>query len=310
MVAQAAVRAVLLLLLCAGPARADPVATAQAFLDGLSPEQRGKAVQSFDARNRQDWHWVPRDRRGISLKEMNPAQRELGFVMAGAVLSEAGLAKARAIIAREAVLARTEGASFRDPERYWFALFGTPGDATGWGWRLEGHHLSLNVTLREREVVSTTPAFTGANPSAMQGDTLMGSEQQLARELLTSLSATQRKSAVVADRAPGGFMIGQRRIDEPIGLPASELSEPQRALLRRVIVSYVENWRTDVAERAMAAIDRTLGQTHFAWAGPEKPGQDYYYRIQGPALLIEHDNTQARANHIHAFWRGPKDFGP
>lgn len=310
MLAQAAVRALLLLLCCAGPALADPVATAQAFLDGLSPAQRGKAVQSFDTRNRQDWHWVPRDRRGISLKEMTPAQREAGFAMAGAVLSETGLTKARAIIARESVLARTEGASFRDPERYWFAVFGTPGDATGWGWRLEGHHLSLNVTLREREVVSTTPAFTGANPSVMPGDTLMGPEQQLARELLASLDAKQRQGAVVADRVPGGFMIGQRRIDAPIGLPASDLNQVQRDLLRRLIGSYVENWRADVAERAMAAIDHSMDQTHFAWAGADKIGQDYYYRVQGPALLIEHDNTQARANHIHAFWRSPKDFGP
>ncbi|WP_162914908.1 DUF3500 domain-containing protein [Desertibaculum subflavum] len=299
----------MILLLGAGPALADPMATAQAFLDGLSPEQRAKAVQPFEARNRQDWYWVPRDRAGISLKEMGPEQRERGFAMAGAVLSETGLAKARAIIARESVLARTEGASFRDPERYWFAVFGTPGDAAGWGWRLEGHHLSLNVTLRGSEVVSTTPAFTGANPSVMPDNTLMGPEQQLARELLKSLDGAQRGRAVTGTRVPGGFMIGQRRIEPPIGLPAAAMTEPQRGLLRRLIAAYVESWRADIAAREVAAIEASLGETHFAWAGGAEAGQDHYYRIQGPALLIEHDNSQARANHIHAFWRSPRDFG-
>lgn len=301
------IRALLLLLLFAGPALADPVTTARAFLDGLSAEQRGKAWYRFDHPDRYDWHWVPRDRNGISLKELAPAQRESGFVMAGAVLSEAGLAKVKAIIARESVLARTEGASFRDPERYWFTVFGTPGDATGWGWRLEGHHLSLNVTLRGNEVVSTTPAFTGANPSVMSGDTLMGPEQTLARELLASLDAAQRNKAVAARRPPGGFQVGRRDVDAAPGLSGAAMTEAQRDLLRRLIESYVANWRRDVAERAMAAID--LAQVHFAWSGGDAAGQDYHYRVQGPTLLIEHDNTQNRANHIHAFWRGPMDFG-
>jgi len=300
------IRALVFLLLFAAPALADPVATAQAFLDSLSAEQRGKAWYRFDHQERYDWHWVPRDRNGISLKELAPVQRERGFAMAGAVLSEAGLAKVKAIIARESVLARTEGASFRDAERYWFTVFGTPGDAAGWGWRLEGHHLSLNVTLKGAEVTSTTPAFNGANPSVMSGDTLMGPEQGLARELLASLDAAQRDKAV-ARRAPGGFQVGRRDIDAARGLPGAAMTAAQRDLLRRVIESYVTNWRRDVVERTMAAID--LAQVHFAWSGGEAAGQDYHYRIQGPTLLIEHDNTQNRANHIHAFWRGPMDFG-
>jgi hypothetical protein len=304
------IRALLLLLLWAAPAWADPAATAQAFLDGLTPEQRTKAWLRFDGQERLDWHWVPRERSGISLKELRPEQRDLGFAMAGAVLSPAGLAKAKAIIAREGVLARTEGASFRDPERYWFAVFGTPGDAKGWGWRLEGHHLSLNVTLAGHEVTSTTPSFTGANPSVLPDDTLMGPEQQIARELLASLDPAQRARAVTAKRAPGGFMIGRRDIDAAPGLPAAQMNEAQRDLLRRLIGAYLGNWRADLVAREWTAID-TAGfeKVHFAWAGGEAAGQDYYYRIQGPMLLIEHDNTQNRANHIHAFWRGPRDFG-
>jgi hypothetical protein len=304
------IRALLLLLLWAAPALADSVATAQAFLDGLTPEQRSKAWLRFDGQERLDWHWVPRDRSGISLKELRPEQRERGFAMAAAVLSPNGLAKAKAIIARESVLARTEGASFRDPERYWFAVFGTPGDTNGWGWRLEGHHLSLNVTLADSQVTSTTPSFTGANPSVMPDDTLMGPEQQLARELLASLDPAQRSRAVTAKRAPRGFMIGRRDIDAAPGLAAADMSEAQRGLLRRLIGAYLDNWRSDLVAREWAAIDAAgFAQVHFAWAGGDAIGQDYYYRIQGPMLLIEHDNTQNRANHIHAFWRGPKDFG-
>jgi hypothetical protein len=304
------IRALLLLLLFAAPACADPVRTAQAFLDDLSADQRSKAWFRFDTPDRYDWHWVPRDRNGISLKEMRPAQRELGFAMAGAVLSEGGLAKTRAIIARESVLARTEGASFRDPERYWFAVFGVPGDAAGWGWRLEGHHLSLNVTLKGSEVTSTTPSFTGANPSVMPDNTLMGPEQALARDLLASLDDAQRERAVVRTRPPGGFMVGRRDIDWPIGLPAAAMNAAQRTLLRRLIGAYVENWRADIATRELNALDvADLNDLHFAWAGGAAPGQDYYYRIQAPTLLIEHDNTQNRANHIHAFWRSPRDFG-
>jgi hypothetical protein len=298
------------ILLFSTQAFADPVATAQAFLDGLSPEQRTKAWLKFDGPERLDWHWVPRDRSGISLKELKPQQRELGFAMAGAVLSPAGLAKTKAIIARESVLARTEGASFRDPERYWFAVFGTPGDSLGWGWRLEGHHLSLNVTLAGNQVTSTTPSFTGANPSVMPEGTLMGPEQQLARELLASLDSMQRATAITAKRAPGGFMIGRRDIDAAPGLAAAGMNEAQRGILRRLIGAYLENWRADLVAREWAAIDAAgFEKLHFAWAGGETAGQDYYYRIQGPMLLIEHDNTQNRANHIHAFWRGPRDFG-
>jgi hypothetical protein len=303
------IRILLLLLLWAAPALADPVRTAQAFLDGLSAEQRGKAWFRFDVQDRYDWHWVPRDRNGISLKELKPAQRELGFAMAGAVLSEAGLAKARAIIAREVVLARTEGASFRDHERYWFAVFGVPGDGD-WGWRLEGHHLSLNVTLKGDAVVSTTPSFTGANPSVLPDNTLMGPEQALARELLASLDDRQRERAIVRTRAPGGFMVGRRDVDRAIGLPAAAMNEAQRALLRRLIGAYLENWRADVVAREFAALDAASpSDLHFAWAGGAAPGQDYYYRVQAPTLFIEHDNTQNRANHIHAFWRSARDFG-
>jgi hypothetical protein len=297
-----------------------PLATlAKAFLQALDPEQRRQAVFPFENRERLNWHYIPRRRRGIPLKQMDAKQRAAADALLRVALSEVGYRKAMGIMQLEEVLRQLEFFSFlRDQENYAFTFFGDPA-ATPWGWRVEGHHLSLNFTAISSEFVAVTPAFMGANPAKVpegphQGLQVLKQEQALARELVQSLEPAQLDRALIAARSLGDIVTGPGRADNlkaPVGLPLREMSEGRRDLAVRLIEEYIRNM-----QEGFASVQRRLIQEagiegiHFAWAGGLKPGQAHYYRLHGPRLLIEYDNTQNNANHIHSVWRDPvNDFG-
>lgn len=314
----------------AGPAMTN---AAGAFLKGLSDEQRQAASLEYDTPKRLDWHFIPKDqRKGLQIKEMNETQRQAAHALLKTALSQIGYDKATKIMSLEILLRELEktktGTPLRNPERYYFTIFGQPSEAGRWGLSVEGHHLSLNFVVEKGRVISSTPTVFASNPATLKNETagsppkgtrLLAKEEQLAFDLLHALNAEQRSAAVIAKTAPKEVRAAgepQPPQDAPVGIAAGKLNEAQRKMLEQLITAYAENLPDDVAQERWSAIRESgLDQIHFAWAGADKPGIGHYYRVQGPTFLIEFVNTQPDAagnpaNHIHCLWRDIRgDFG-
>ena len=287
---------------------------ARAFLAALSPEQRAQATFDFADEERFTWHFTPVPRRGIPLKQLAPAQVKLAHAVISAGYSPAGAVKATTIMSLEQVLHDFEQPRRfdRDSDLYFLTLFGEPAPERTWGWRVEGHHLSLNVTLVDGQHLATTPSFFGANPAEVRqgpraGLRVLAPEEDLARDLLASLDAGQRAQAIVDVRAPRDILTANHRRALHLGnagLPAAALTAAQRERLMALLEEYAAALPGEVAAARMAGVTAAPpDELRFAWAGGTEPGEGHYYRIQGPTFLIEYDNTQNNANHIHTVWR-------
>ena len=294
---------------------------AAAFLGTLTSGERRLAVFAIDSPERLDWHYVPRKRQGLPLRAMDDRQRAAAHALLRAALSDVGYRKATDIMGLENVLRAIERVRRfdRDPDNYAWSVFGDPegGAGTPWGFRVEGHHLSLNFAFAGA-TAAVTPAFLGANPARvpsgpLEGLRVLGAQEDLARELIRGLGAPERDRAIIAARSLGDIVTGPGRAEAlrtPAGLPIGEMAAPHRALAERLIEEFVGNLRTELAEAQRARIrEARLETIHFAWAGPVEPGHAHYFRLHGPRLLVEHDNTQNDANHVHSVWRDPgRDF--
>ncbi len=300
-------------------ASTEMAAAAKRFLASLSPEQKAQAEFQFADKERENWHFIPRARKGLPFKEMKPAQRLLGEALLATALSHQGYEKAVSIMSLEAILAEMEKGSgpVRDPEQYFISIFGTPGNDP-WGWRLEGHHLSLNFTSAGGEAPSMTPNFLGSNPGEVMQGPLKGmrvleAEEEIARSLIKSLDAEQRKAAVILTEAPKEVFNTPDRVDptKPEGITAEKLTPEQNKLLTELVKEYLFRARPDVAEIEWATINKSgWGKIAFAWAGGLERGEPHYYRVQGATFVLEYDNTQNNANHVHSLWRDfAHDFG-
>jgi len=293
--------------------------SASTFLALLTPDQRQRTVYSFDDDERFNWHFVPKERNGLTFKEMDGAQQKLAHALISSGLSRRGYSQAVTIMGLERILGEIEGSGRtrpRDPDQYHVTLFGEPSDAKLWGWRVEGHHVSVNMLVvpgKEGELVASTPQFFGANPARVPeglpaaGLRVLAAEEDLARHLLTSLDDGARRRAVFASEAPSDILTrNERRVktDDPMGVKAGDMSDEQRHMLMNLIDEYVHRMPFDVADARLNRIEKDgAGHIHFAWAGPAEPGQPHYYRLQAPSFLVEYDNTQNNANHIHSVWR-------
>jgi hypothetical protein len=301
-------------------------AIAKVFLAALDPAQKAKASFDFASGERENWHFIPRERKGFPMKEMTPQQRLLAHALLNTGLSFRGSAKAVTIMSLEEVLYQIEGADEskraaarekRDPEKYYVSIFGEPADKGNWGWRVEGHHLALNFTVKDGQLLRASPAFMGANPGEIRQGPLTGLrvlavEEELGRELVNSLTAEQFKTALVAAEAPKEMITAAERKASPLspdGLVDSKLNDKQKAMLARLIDEYLTRLRPEIADETRAEIQKG-GPVHFAWAGGKERGEPHYYRVQGKTFLIEYDNTQNDANHVHSVWRSfDGDFG-
>jgi hypothetical protein len=324
---------------------------ALALLAALSPQQRSRAAFDFpDEIERRSWYYFPAERRGLPLAAMDAAQQKLTHKLLATGLSLPAYAKTVSIIALENVLREVEGPRMRfdrDPSLYFLSFFGEPGGAAPWGWRFEGHHVSLHYTLVEG-ALAATPSFLGANPAEVRrgGRAVLrplGEEEDLARDLLASLDPGQKRRALICDVAPADIVTtnlpelagevvfdpsrvglavremppdprvtAATKLDTPArGLAASEMSKGQRETLGALLRTYLERLPEDAARREIEVIEASgLDDLVFAWAGEERRGRPHYYRLQGETLLIEYDNTQNGANHVHTVWRDRRmDFG-
>ncbi len=301
-------------------AAAEMTKATETFLATLTPEQRAKAEFAMTDEERLNWHFVPRTRKGLPLKEMTPPQREAAHALLRSGLSERGYLKATTIISLEEILYELENKSpRRDSSLYFFSVFGKPDPKDAWGWRFEGHHLSAQFTLVAGRAVAIGPSFFGANPATIRdgprkGTRALAGEEDLARKLVISLTDEQKQTAIFAAKAPSDIITGNaRKVKklEPLGLAATRLAPDQAELLKSLLKEHVFRHRTDVAEATLKQIEVAGPEKiFFAWAGGVESGQGHYYRIQGPSFLIEYDNTQNNANHVHAVWRDlENDFG-
>ena len=300
-------------------------AAANNLLASLDADQRTTVTLDFNAAERVDWHFIPKERKGLSMLDMSPDQHHLVHALLSASLSRTGYGKTATVMSLEAVLRKLEEAaggnpftSMRDPLRYHVTFFGAPSEDGDWGWSFEGHHVSLNFTVVAGEATASTPLFLGANPHRVpsgprEGLRALGREEDLARTLLESLDDDQRKKALIGDEAPRDiFSSNQPRVERqvPRGVPASALSEEQRELLDALIDEYAGNVPPDLAAKRRAQVEAAGNAIHFAWIGPDEPGAPHYYRVQAPDFVIEYDNVQNAANHSHTVWRDfDGDFG-
>ncbi len=298
---------------------ADMAESAYHFLRSLDSESQDQANLAFDDENRYDWHFIPRAREGIPYKSMTAAQSRLAHRLMNTALSQEGMSKALGVMYLDQILFEIEGSSMRDSEMYYVTVFGDPAVDDNWGWRVEGHHLSVNVTIQDGEVISTSPTFMGANPARVLGGPhtdlqVLADEQDLARQLLHLFDDSQREIAVYADNPPRDIQSRELRQADPgppRGLAAREMTTAQANLLLQLVEEYAHRIRPELAEQELADVrDAGVDEIHFGWAGGSEPGEPHYYRIQGPTFLVEYDNRQNNANHIHSVWRDlTGDFG-
>ena len=310
-------------------------AAATAWLAGLDGQQRSRATADFEAAARTDWHFVPKPiRKGLPLTDMTKPQREQAHALLKSALSEAGYGKAVTIMELDELLRRLEGTAAkntRDALRYFVTIFGEPGPKGTWGLSFEGHHLSLNFTVRDGALVDSTPQFMGANPAEVKttfpglpaaGSRVLAAEESLAFELVTSLDAEQRAQAVIASQAPDEIRAAgaaQPPAGPPAGIPFSKLSADQQSRVRRLVETYCGSMPAEVASERLALIEKGSpaaaglvhhgwDEIHFAWAGALEPGKGHYYRLEGSSFVVEFINVQPDAegnpaNHIHCVWR-------
>lgn len=300
-------------------------AAGQSFLGTLDAAQKKTALLDYNSPKRLDWHFIPKDeRKGLQIKHMTQPQRDAAHQLLQTCLSDIGYQKATTIMSLEALLHELEegkGANIRDPERYYFTIFGEPDPVRRWGLSVEGHHLSLNFVVKNGKVVSSTPQFFAANPTVVTfeneagipvGTRVLAKEEELGFKLINMLDETQRFQAMLSAKAPKEIRAAgepQPPQEAPAGISVADLTEEQVEVLQALGNAYLESMVPAVQQERLDTIRASNpDKIHFAWAGALEPGIGHYYRIQGETFLIEFVNTQPDAagnpaSHIHCVWR-------
>ncbi len=291
---------------------------AKRFVESLSGDQRDKTIYEYMDGERIFWYYPPVNRHGIPLRDMDDDQRQLAYSLMETGLTDRSFDQAKLIIEHESVLGPLEKeagvTSFvRDPDLYYWTVFGDPGsDKEPWGWRVEGHHVSLNFSLWGDKFLSMTPFFFGANPAEVRkgpkkGLRILDQREDLAFELMNSLDKGQSSKATIYGEAPYDILTyNASRVSLPPeeGLPASKMNDTQKDILRNLVNVYVNQVRTDMAQEKLQRLEEEgFDGLHWAWGGPIEEGREHYYRIHGGNFVVEFDNRQNGANHIHSVWR-------
>jgi hypothetical protein len=323
---------------------------AMALYDHLDGEQRGRVVVPMQEDNRMHWNFLPESgRRGVALREMTHTQRYLAHRLMAQCLSVEGYAQVVQVMSLEHVLRELNApvfghvaAHFRDPDGYFLTFFNQPQPDSDWGWRLVGHHLSLNFTVAGQDLMAATPLLLGSEPAQIGPFRILGNEENLGFSLLTMLDKDQAATATIHPVPPPDFasrcvpvlgdeewpdVHGVGRRDAPItdadrealkwvknqprGLSRKRMGADQQKALDQLLEAFVARLKPDQSGREMDRI-REAGQDaiHFVWAGSHRIDEPHYFRLEGPVTLIEFDNTEDNANHVHCVWRDPtNDFG-
>lgn len=291
-----------------------------AFLSSLHDDAATSARMAFPSDGtRRDWTYLPGERRGLALADMNRSQAKAAHRLLAAGLSHHAYVQAATIMALEDVLDELQGGTKdRHSGDYWVTVFGEPGVGP-WAWRFEGHHLSVNYTVGDDGELRPTPLFLGANPARFRADGAslvepLAREERLAFALLDALSPAETSAAVVSNEAPKDIVSRDAaHVEgiEPQGLALADLGGEAATLAKALVSLYMGRLPPEVAgEQRTTISDDGLGAVRLAWAGECVAGGPHYYRLQGPTFFVELDNTQDGANHVHTVWRDPeRDFG-
>lgn len=318
--------ALLTFMVCISCSAQNMAPAANKFISLLDSAQRLKALYPFDVDERYNFHFFPIDnRKGLPINELTPAQKQAAFDLVKTCLSADAVKKVQAIMQLEKILKVLENRKpddhFRDTGKYNFTIFGIPADNNVWGWRLEGHHVVFNFSSEKGEIVSGAPGFLGSNPAVVQDGPFKG-EQVLKEEadrgftLLHSFTPEQLKAVLIDTTAPGDIITYINRkamLLKPEGLSYSVMTPKQQEQLLQLVRLYINRYTRLFADKMLKEIEKAgLNNLTFAWAGHTQPGigNPHYYRIQGPTLVIEYDNTQGNGNHVHSVVRDlQNDFG-
>ncbi|HLF62832.1 MAG TPA: DUF3500 domain-containing protein [Saprospiraceae bacterium] len=286
------------------------------FLQTLSPALKSQILFSMLDAERFNMNFIPIERKGPTFHDFNEVQKTAALALLRASLSQQGLQKTIDIMELEKVLIIIEKqapeSNYRDPLNYHFCIFGNPSATEPWGWRFEGHHISLNFASANGKIVSSTPSFLGSNPAIVKTEEQRGKqalklETELGFALVHALSPDQLHVARFSDHAPEEIITGNKRKVqelEPLGISYAALTAQQKDIFMQLLDVYVQNYKFEFADTFMKKIkDAGVNNLHFGWAGGLTPGIPQYYRIQGPTLLIEYDNIQGNANHVHTVVR-------
>jgi hypothetical protein len=290
---------------------------AQAFLASLDPSQRQAVDNPLDSPDFREWSYLPGPRAGLSLAEMTPTQRALALALLDTGCSVTGAQTARAVIGLDIVRRELGGGDPRPADdRFWFRVFGTPSPDGAWAWRVNGHHLAVHVTAAGGNL-AVTPSFFGSEPATVrtgphEGLRVLTAEEDLARDLLGALDGDRLDQVVTSPRAPLDILTRHDPVADPsrigTGMAHGDLTSHQQQHLERLVRHYFDRTPETSASAAWArAQDAGLSALRFSWAGGTRPGERHYYSVLGPTLLIEYDNTQDDANHIHSVWRDLTD---
>jgi hypothetical protein len=302
--------------------------TAKRFIQSLDDGQKSRALFSNDDQHRRNWDFLPdrsikpNGRLGLPIKDMNKGQRLLAHAMLSAALSNKGYIQATSTMMLEQILFDLEGQNaIRNPELYYVSVFGTPAASGHWGWRFEGHHMSINISIKDGKHYSVTPSFFGSNPGEVregvfEGLRVLGEEEELGRSLIKSLTEEQKGKAIIMETAPRDIITKQHETVEAAifspakGIHHDDLNDVQRTQLLRLIEIYVEKYRPEMVAEITARRGLSTDKITFAWAGGIERGEPHYYRVQTEKFLFEYDNVQNGANHVHSVWRDFEgDFG-
>jgi len=304
---------------------------ARKYLATLSPELKKKGTFAFDDEHRMKWYFTPQQakrqytRKGARLEEMSADQKSAALALLKSGLSAKGYEQAKTILTLEGLLNEIEGpksAMVRNTGWYFVSVFGEPNSTGKWGWRFEGHHMSVNYTLDRGEVVSATPLLFGANPADVKDGDKKGLRalpeiENHARALIKSLDEKQ-DAAARQGKEFAEIKEGQPRADvgNPVGIPAADLSGAQRETLQKLLAAYTDRMPEDIAQAEQKRVKAAPpGKLVFAYSGSAEPGKPYTYRVYAPDFVVEFLNVQGDsaknpANHIHSAWRRlPSDLG-
>ncbi len=293
---------------------------ANKFLETLNPDLKSQTQFALADEERFNMNFVPIVRKGPTFHDFNEDQKQAAIDLLKASLSVEGFRKSKGIIELEKVLfivennrnKMSDGSPMRDPLNYHFCIFGKPSPTDFWGWRFEGHHISLNFTSSNGVIISSTPSFFGSNPGIVKieeqrGKEVLKAETDLGFKLVNSLSDDQLTTARFSETAPREIITGNKhKVDpiEPKGISYTALNENQKKTFMELLNVYIDNYELGFSKTLRDKIDKAgIENLYFAWAGGLKRGIGHYYRIQGPMLLIEYDNIQNNANHVHSVVR-------
>ena len=297
-------------------------AKAQVFVNSLNQVQQKKAVFPFNEMNRYEWHYLPAamaPRTGIAVKDLDSIQKENLHLLLQAYLSREGYVRTKNIMDFEYLLKELQPQNAnRIPENYSVSIYGTPRLDSIWGFKFTGHHLALNFTI-VRDKIGFAPFFFGVYPAEVKegpkkGTRLLKDEEDLGFELINSLTSDQKQKAIFDLKAFAEIVTtNSAKVVPlpPVGIFAGDMTHDQKITLNKLIVAYLLSMPPALAKARMKKITtEDMDAIRFGWAGDTVPGKPHYYRIQGKTFLIEFDNTQDNANHIHTVWRDFNgDFG-